>query len=42
MPMEHMRGSPNKAFQLDKIAVTYLLQKAQKLRHGNFALEQRR
>lgn len=33
---------PNKAFQLDKVAVSHLLQKAQKLRHSNFAPEQRR
>jgi len=33
---------PNKAFQMDKIAVTHLLQRAQKLRHNNFAREQRR
>jgi hypothetical protein len=30
----------NKAFQTDKIAVSHLLQKAQKLRHNNFAAEQ--
>jgi hypothetical protein len=32
----------NKAFQTDEIAVSHLLQKAQKLRHDNFAAEQRR
>ena len=32
----------NKAFQRDAIAVSHLLQKAQKLRHGNSAPEQRR
>jgi len=32
----------NKAFQTDEIAVSQLLQKAQKLRHDNFAAEQRR
>ena len=32
----------NKAFQTDKVAVSHLLQKAQKLRHSNFAAEQRR
>ena len=32
----------NKAFHTDKIAVSHLLQKAQKLRHGNFAGEQDR
>jgi len=32
----------NKAFQRDKVAVSHLLQKAQKLRHSNFAPEQRR
>lgn len=32
----------NKAFQRDKVAVSHLLQKAQKLRHNNFAPEQRR
>jgi hypothetical protein len=35
-------ASFNKAFQTDKIAVSHLLQKAQKLRHNNFAAEQRR
>jgi hypothetical protein len=34
--------SPNKAFQRDEVAVSHLLQKAQKLRHSNFAPEQRR
>src|SRR5690554_1154426 len=34
--------SPNKAFQTDKVAVSHLLQKAQKPRHANFAAEQRR
>jgi hypothetical protein len=34
--------APNKAFQGDAIAVSHLLQKAQKLRHGNSAPEQRR
>jgi hypothetical protein len=34
--------APNKAFQRDEIAVSHLLQKAQKLRHNNFAPEQRR
>jgi hypothetical protein len=33
---------PNKTFQTDKVAVSHLLQKAQKLRHNNFAAEQRR
>jgi hypothetical protein len=33
---------PNKAFQRDAIGVSHLLQKAQKLRHSNFAREQRR
>jgi len=33
---------PNKAFQMEKVTVSHLLQKAQKLRHGNFAVEQRR
>lgn len=32
---------PNKAFQTDEVAVPHLLQKAQKLRHNNFAAEQR-
>jgi hypothetical protein len=32
----------NKAFQRDKFAVSHLLQKAQKLRHGKFAAEQNR
>jgi len=32
----------NKAFQRDVIAVSHLLQKAQKLRHGDSAPEQRR
>jgi hypothetical protein len=32
----------NKAFQTDEVAVSHLLQKAQKLRHNNFAAEQRR
>lgn len=32
----------NKAFQRDAIAVSHLLQRAQKLRHGNCAPEQRR
>jgi hypothetical protein len=32
----------NKAFQTDEFAMSHLLQKAQKLRHGNFAVEQRR
>jgi hypothetical protein len=32
----------NKAFQTDKVAVSHLLQKAQKLRHDNFAAKQRR
>jgi hypothetical protein len=35
-------ASFNKAFQTDEIAVSHLLQKAQKLRHNNFAAEQRR
>lgn len=34
--------SPNKAFQTDEVAVSHLLLKAQKLRHNNFAAEQRR
>jgi hypothetical protein len=34
--------SANKAFQRDEVAVSHLLQKAQKLRHSNFAPEQRR
>jgi hypothetical protein len=34
--------TPNKAFQTDEFAVSHLLQKAQKLRHNNFAAEQRR
>jgi hypothetical protein len=29
-------------FQTDEVAVSHLLQKAQKLRHDNFAAEQRR
>jgi uncharacterized protein (TIGR02246 family) len=33
---------PNKAFQMDKVIVSHLLQKAQKLRHNNFAAEKRR
>jgi hypothetical protein len=33
---------PNKAFQTDELAMSHLLQKTQKLRHGNFAAEQRR
>ena len=32
----------NKAFHTDEMAVSHLLQKAQKLRHGNFAGEQDR
>lgn len=32
----------NKAFQTDEFAVSNLLQKAQKLRHRNFAAGQRR
>jgi hypothetical protein len=32
----------NKAFQTDKVALSHLLQTAQKLRHNNFAAEQRR
>ena len=32
----------NKAFQTDKVAVSHLLQRAQKMRHNNFAAEQRR
>ena len=32
----------NKAFQTDKAAVSHLLQRAQELRHNNFAPEQRR
>jgi hypothetical protein len=37
-------GNPltNKAFLRDKVAVSHLLQKAQKLRHNSFAAEQRR
>lgn len=31
----------NKALQADKVAVSHLLQAAQKLRHNNFATEQR-
>ena len=34
--------TPNKALQTDKVAVSHLLQNAQKLRHSNFAAEQRR
>jgi hypothetical protein len=34
--------SPNKAFQTDEFVVSHLLQRAQKLRHYNFAVEQRR
>jgi len=34
--------TPNKAFQLDAIAMSHLLQRTQKLRHGNSAPEQRR
>lgn len=34
--------TPNKAFQTDEIAVSHLLQNTQELRHGNFAVEQRR
>lgn len=37
-----MLRAPNKAFQTDKVAVSHLLQRAQKLRHSNFAAEQRR
>jgi hypothetical protein len=33
---------PNKGFHTDKVAVPHLLQKAQKLRHKNFAAEQQR
>lgn len=32
---------PNTAFQRGKLAVSHLLQAAQKLRHDNFAPEQR-
>jgi len=32
----------NKAFQTDKVAVSHLLLRTQKLRHSNFAAEQRR
>jgi len=32
----------NKAFQADEFAESHLLQRAQKLRHNNFAAEQRR
>jgi hypothetical protein len=32
----------NKALQTDKVAVSHLLQRAQKVRHNNFAVEQRR
>ena len=35
-------ASFNKALQTDEIAVSHLLQTAQKLRHNNFAAEQRR
>ena len=31
---------PNKAFQRDKVAMSHLLQRAQKLRHANFGPEQ--
>lgn len=34
--------APNKALQTDKIAASHLLQKAQKLRHNNFAVDKRR
>ena len=37
-----MSSRPNKAFQKDAITVSHLLQKTQKLRHGNRAPEQRR
>jgi hypothetical protein len=40
--MSVMTSGANKAFQTDEIAVSHLLQKAQKLRHSNFAAEQRR
>jgi hypothetical protein len=42
LPLVVSRNFANKAFQADKIAVSHLLQKAQKLRHINFAAEQRR
>lgn len=29
--------TPNKTFQRDKVALSHLLQRAQKLRHNNFA-----
>ena len=35
-------SAANKAFQTDEVVVSHLLQKTQKLRHGNFAAEQRR
>ena len=38
----NLEVAANKAFQMDAIAVSHLLQKAQKLRHGNSAPEQRR
>lgn len=43
-PLENGDGRcpPNKAFQRDKVAVSHLLQRAQKLCHNNFAPEQRR
>jgi hypothetical protein len=40
--MRNLDAAHNKAFQTDKVAVSHLLQKAQKLRHGNCAPEQRR
>ena len=36
------RFATDKAFQTDEFAVSHLLQKVQKLRHDNFAVEQRR
>ena len=36
------QNAHNKAFERDKVAVSQLLQKAQKLRHSKFAPEQRR
>ena len=46
LPLEvvfaHQLARPNKAFQRDEIAVSHPFQNAQKLRHSNFAAEQRR
>ena len=37
-----IHNGANKAFQTDKVVVSHLLQMAQKMRHNNFAAEQRR